>query len=267
VDSGDAGRADCTTDGADGSRWDPGLEDDSGAVLKAAGRQIKLWREAAGLKQAELGAAIGYSEETVSCVERGRRAPKPEFLDNADRVLDAGGKITAMQGDVAVARYPKKVRDLAKLEDSAVGLGAYSNHNMPGLLQTEEYSRALLAMRCPAYGEDEVDSHVTGRVAGQEVFSRRSAPLLTSVLEEMTLQRPFGGRPVLRCRLQRLLEVGRLWHVEIEVMPTDREEYAGMAGELRVLKIMDGTTVGCSEAQLTSRLISDLREVQILEMR
>ncbi|MEU1213596.1 helix-turn-helix transcriptional regulator [Streptomyces sp. NPDC005790] len=267
VDSGDAGRVDCATDGADGSLWDTGLEDDSGAVLKAVGRQVKLWREAAGLKQAELGAAIGYSEEMVSCVERGRRAPKAEFLDNADRVLEAGGRIAAMQGDVAVVRYPKKVRDLAKLEDNAVELGAYSNHNMPGLLQTEEYSRALFAMRRPAYGEDEIDSHVAGRMARQEIFSRRSAPLLTFVLEEVTLQRPIGGRSVLRRQLQRLLDVGQLRHVEIQVMPTDREEHAGMAGELRVLKIKDGTTVGYSEAQLTSRLISDLREVQILEMR
>ncbi|MET8173124.1 helix-turn-helix domain-containing protein [Streptomyces clavifer] len=267
VGGGGAGHADRTTDGADGSRWDTDLEDDSGAVMKAVGRQIKLWRESAGLRQAELGAAIGYSEEMVSCVERGRRAPKPEFLDNADRVLEAGGKIAAMRGDVAEARYPKKVRDLARLEDDAVELGAYSNHNMHGLLQTEEYARALFAMRRPAYGEDEIDGHVAARMARQKIFGRRPAPLLTFVLEEVTLRRPIGGRMVLRRQIERLLESGRLRHVEIQVMPTDREEHAGMAGELRVLKIKDGTTVGYSEAQLTSRLISDPREVQILEMR
>nr|WP_307128873.1 helix-turn-helix transcriptional regulator [Streptomyces sp. B1I3] len=235
--------------------------------MKAVGRQIKLWREAAGLRQSELGAAIGYSEEMVSCVERGRRAPKPEFLDNADRVLEAGGKIAAMHGDVAEARYPKKVRDLARLEGDAVELGAYSNHNMHGLLQTEEYARALFSMRRPAYGEDEIDSHVAARMARQGIYDRRPAPLLTFVLEEVTLRRPIGGRMVLRRQLERLLSVGQLRHVEIQVMPTDREEHAGMAGELRVLKIKDGTTVGYSEAQLTSRLISDPREVQILEMR
>jgi ribosome-binding protein aMBF1 (putative translation factor) len=54
--------------------WD----DDSGAVMRAVGRQIKLWREAAGMKQVELGAAIGYGEELVSAVERARRIPRPE---------------------------------------------------------------------------------------------------------------------------------------------------------------------------------------------
>ncbi|ADI09712.1 putative DNA-binding protein [Streptomyces bingchenggensis BCW-1] len=64
-------------------------EDDSGAVLRAVGRQIKLWREAAGMKQMELGAAIGYGEELVSAVERARRIPRPEFLDKADRIRDS----------------------------------------------------------------------------------------------------------------------------------------------------------------------------------
>lgn len=88
---------------------DQGLEeDDSGAVMRAVGRQIKLWREAAGLRQAELGAAIGYGEELVSAVERARRIPRPEFLDKADEVLGADGKIAAMKKDVAEARSRRR---------------------------------------------------------------------------------------------------------------------------------------------------------------
>ena len=127
---------DYTTDGADGPQWDSGLEDDSSAVMRMVGRQIKMWRDAARLTQAELGAAIGYGEEMVSKVERGIRVPKPEFLENSDRVLKAGGKLIALKADVAEARYPKKVRDLAKVEAEAFEIGAYGNHNMNGLLQT-----------------------------------------------------------------------------------------------------------------------------------
>jgi len=58
-----------------------------------------------------------------------------------------------------------------------------------------------------------------------------------------------------------------LRHVEIQVMPTDREDHAGMAGSIRLLKLRDGKTLGHSEGQLHSRLISDPKEVQILEMR
>ncbi|MFJ3145641.1 helix-turn-helix domain-containing protein [Streptomyces halstedii] len=262
-----AGRADCTTDGADGSSWDAALEDDSGAVMKAVGRQIKLWRESAGLRQSELGAAIGYSEEMVSCVERGRRAPKPEFLDSADRVLEAGGRIAAMKGDVAEARYPKKVRDLAKLEAEAVELGAYVNTGVQGLLQTEEYARALFQQRQPTYGADEVERLVAARMARQKIFERQPAPLLTFVQEEATLRRQVGGRMVLRRQLEQLLEIGMLGWVAIQVMPMETGEHAGLAGSLRVLKLRDGTAVGHDEVQLTSRLVSDPKEVQILEMR
>ncbi|WP_051730098.1 MULTISPECIES: helix-turn-helix domain-containing protein [Streptomyces] len=262
-----AGRADCTTDGADGSSWDAALEDDSGAVMKAVGRQIKLWRESAGLRQAELGAAIGYSEEMVSCVERGRRAPKPEFLDSADRVLEAGGRIAAMKGDVAEARYPKKVRDLAKLEAATVEMGAYASVVVHGLLQTEEYARALFGERRPAFSEDEVERLVAARMARQSIFERRPAPLLTFVQEEAVLRRPTGGKGALRRQLEHLLTVGALRHVEIQVMPTATEEHAGLDGSLQVLKLNDGTAVGHNEVQLTSRLIAEPKEVQILDMR
>lgn len=256
-----------TTDGGDESGWDPGLEDDSGPVVRAVGRQVRLWREAAGLKRSELGAAIGYGEEMVSAVERGRRIPRPEFLDKVDEAVQAGGRIAGMKGDVAEARYPRKVRNLAKLEADAIELGAYGNHNMHGLLQTEEYARALFEMRRPAYTEDQVDRQVAARMARQEIFHRKPVPTLTFVQEEVTLRRPIGGRMVLRRQLERLLEVGRLRHVEIQVMPTDREDHAGMGGELGVLKLSDGSALAYSEAQLTSRVISNAKEIQILELR
>ncbi|SCF77878.1 helix-turn-helix transcriptional regulator [Streptomyces sp. Ncost-T10-10d] len=252
---------------ADGPDWEFDVEDDSGAVIAAVGRQIRLWREAAGLRAAELGRAIGYGENQVYKVEAGKRIPKPEFLDKADEVLGAGGKLAAMKKDVAEARYPKKVRDLAKLEAGVVEMGAYAGDVVEGLLQTEEYACALYKERRPAYTEDQVDRLVAARMARQSIFERCPAPLLTFVQEEATLRRPTGGKKVLRRQLEHLLELGTLRHVEIQVMPTDTEEHAGLAGSHRVLKLSDGTAVGHNEVQLTSRLITDPKEVQILEMR
>jgi transcriptional regulator with XRE-family HTH domain len=266
VNAGESGTG-YTTDGADAPEWDLHPDDDSGAVIEAVGRQVKLWREAAGLRQAEFGSAIGYSENLVYKVEAGKRIPQAEFLESADRVLDAGGKLLAMKKDVAEARYPKKVRDLAKLEGDAVEIGAYSNHNVHGLLQTEEHTRALFDMRRPSYSEGEVDRQVAGRLARQVIFERHPLPTLTFVQEEATLRRPIGGKEVHRRQLRRLLEVGQYRHVDIQVMPNDREVHAGMAGELRLLKLSDGSTVGYSEAQLTSRVITQPTEVQILELR
>ncbi|UUU37147.1 helix-turn-helix transcriptional regulator [Streptomyces sp. CA-210063] len=240
-------------------------DEESAAVLKAVGRQIKAWREASGMRQSELGSAIGYGEEMVSSVERGRRAPKPEFLDTADEVLGAGGKLAAMKEDVERARYPKKVRDLARLEGEAVDLGAYASHHIHGLLQTPEYTRELYAMRRPPYTEDEIDRHVAARMARKTVFERVPRPQLTFVQEEVTLRRPIGGKMVLRRQLERLLEIGKLRHAVIQVMPTDREDHAGMGGSFQLLKLQDGKALGHLEVQFLSRLISDPREVQTLE--
>ncbi|MEV3892651.1 helix-turn-helix domain-containing protein [Streptomyces anulatus] len=246
---------------------DFGLEDDSGAVIAAVGRQIKLWREAAGMRAAELGTAIGYSENLVFKVEGGRRIPKPEFLDRTDAAVGAGGKISAMKQDVEEARYPKKVRDLTKLEAEAVELGSYAGGVIDGLLQTEEYARALYRERRPAYSEGDIERLVAARMARQVVFDRRPAPLLTFVQEESTLRRRTGGRMILRRQLEHLLELGQLRHVEIQVMPMEAEEHAGLGGSHRILKLKDGKTVGLNEIQLISGLITDPRQVQILEMR
>ncbi|GFH37361.1 hypothetical protein SCWH03_35990 [Streptomyces pacificus] len=72
---------------------------------------------------------------------------------------------------------------------------------------------------------------------------------------------------VLRRQLEHLLEVSALRHVEVQVMPTETEEHAGLDGSHQVLKLSDGTAVAHNEVQLTSRLVSEPREVQILEMR
>ncbi|WP_405985108.1 helix-turn-helix transcriptional regulator [Streptomyces sp. NBC_00872] len=263
----DSGSTDYTTDGADEPDWEPEGGDDSGAVIAAVARQIKLWREAAGLKQAEFGTAVGYGENQIYKLEAGKRIPRPEFLDRADEVLGAGGKLSAMKKDVQEARYPKKVRDLAKLEAEAVEIGAYLNHNIHGLLQTEEYTRALFDVRRPALSPDDQDRYVSARLARQEIFDRSPLVTLTFVLEEVTLRRPIGGRMVLRRQLEHLLEMARLRHVEIQVMPTDREDHAGMGGELQVLKLRDGSAVGYVAGQLTTRLLSDPREAQVLDLR
>ncbi|MGW3956273.1 helix-turn-helix domain-containing protein [Streptomyces sp. NPDC004752] len=243
-----------------------GDDEESAAVLRTVGRIIKTYRERKGLTQAEFGTAIGYSEEQVSSVERGRRAPSGAFLEAADRVLEAGGLLVALKKDVEQARYPKKVRDLAKLEGEAVELCAYANSVVHGLLQTPEYARALYGMRRPPYSEEEVDRLVAARLERQEIFEGQPAPVFSFVQEEVTLRRPLGGRMLMRKQLERLLEVGHRRNVEIQVMPTNREDHAGLAGPFQLLRLKEGDTVGHNEAHLITRLISHPKEIQLLEI-
>ncbi|MFE0135019.1 helix-turn-helix domain-containing protein [Streptomyces sp. NPDC059037] len=255
------------TDGTDEPGWDVDPEDESGTVI-AVGRQIRLWREAAGLGAAEFGRAVGYGENLVYKIERGKRIPRPEFLDKADKVLGAGGKIAAMKKDVAEAQYPKKVRDLAKLEAQAVELGAYSNHTIHALLQTREYTQAIFGMRRPLYSEEIIEREVGAQMARQEVIDRtKPEPVFSFVQEEVTLRRPIGGKTVHRGQLERLLDIGQLRNVEIQVMPTERDDHAGLGGSFRLFKLKGGATLGYAEVQHVSRLVTTPREVQYLEMQ
>ncbi|CAL9519938.1 helix-turn-helix domain-containing protein [Streptomyces cellulosae] len=251
------------------SGWEAGLDDaEAGAVMRAVTRQLKLWREAAGLTQAEFGAAIGYGEELVSSVERGRRIPRPEYLDAADELLGAGGKIAAMKGDVAEARYPKKVRDLKKLEAGAVELCAYNNSVVHGLLQTEAYARAVLSARRPPFSADQLDQQVAARVARQEIVNDSMAQALFSFVQcESTLRRPIGGKMVMRGQLERLLEVSAFRNVDLQVLPLNREENSGLDGSFRLLRLGDGTTVGHVEVAHISRVIAEPKEVQLLDIQ
>ncbi|MFI0939231.1 helix-turn-helix domain-containing protein [Streptomyces sp. NPDC021020] len=251
----------------DDTTSDRDWEESSTDLLKAIGRQIKLWRDRAGLTQPELGKRIGYSDETVSSVERGRRTPQPDFLDATDDATGAGGMLKDFKEDVRRARFPQKVRDLAKIEAEAVSLCAYSNHNIQGLLQTEDYARALYQMRRPLLDEDTIERYVAARVARQEIFKRWPAPILSFVQEEVTLRRPLGGRAVMRRQLERLLTLGQLRNVEIQVMPTDREDHAGMSGEILLLTPKNGPTVAHVAVQNVVRQFNDPTEVRTLEAR
>ncbi|MEU0272834.1 helix-turn-helix transcriptional regulator [Streptomyces sp. NPDC006307] len=253
---------------ADEPGWEVDPDDESGAaVVATVGRQLKLWREAAGMRAGEFGLAIGYGEDLVYKVEAGKRIPRPEYLDKADEVLRAEGRISAMKKDVAEARYPKKVRDLARMEARAVEMLAYGSHDLHGLLQTEDYARALFTMRQPPYSPDEIERAVTARVARKSVYERSPAPTLSFVLEEATLRRPLGGTMVLRRQLEHLLEVGQLRNVTLQVMPTRCEEHAGVDGGIQVLKFSDGTAVGRSAGAFNGRPVSDPKQLQVLELR
>jgi transcriptional regulator with XRE-family HTH domain len=180
-----SGEADRLNGEADEPGWDMDPDDDWGvAVVATVGRQLKLRREAKGMRAAEFGEAVGYGEDMVYKIEGGKRIPQLEFLDRADEVLGAGGLISAMKEDVARVRYPKKVRDLAKLEAKAVELLSYGSHALHGLLQTEEHAWALLRTRRPSPPEEELEQAVAARMDRRAIYQRSLAPELSFVLEE-----------------------------------------------------------------------------------
>ncbi|MEV0415251.1 helix-turn-helix transcriptional regulator [Streptomyces sp. NPDC050448] len=256
------------SDGTEEHSWSVDPDDEQGAAVVAAlGRQMRARREAMGLRVADLAAAIRYGEALIYKVEGGKRIAKPEYLDKVDDALKAGGLIRAMREDLAQVRYPKKVRELAKMEAQAVEVGAFTIQGLHGLLQTEDYARALFEMRQPAYSRDEVERGVAGRMARMSIFGRLPAPTLGFIQEEASLRRPIGGTMVMRGQLERLLELVELRNVTLQVMPMDREAHAGMEGRIELLKFADGTAVGRSEGAFNGRPVSDPKRPRTLDLR
>ncbi|MFJ2947135.1 helix-turn-helix domain-containing protein [Streptomyces sp. NPDC087226] len=234
----------------------------SAGILRVFGRQMKLCRIRAGLERAEVGARTGYSPSTITSYELGRRIPPSRFIDVVDDLLDAGGLLKEMKEEVARAQYPAFFRDAARLETEAVELWVYGTHAVPGLLQTEEYMRAVFEMWRPLLDEEAVQQRVVARLARQEVFGRRPAPLVSFVIDEAVLRRPLGGLSVMRGQLEQLLLVGAYRNVEIQIMPLNREDNAGVDGPFTVLHRDGVDQVAYLEAQGRSTIVSERAEVR-----
>ncbi|NUL07633.1 helix-turn-helix domain-containing protein [Streptomyces lunaelactis] len=247
----------------------PAEVDGTAHLFRALGKQLKVLRENAGLSQRELGVAAHCGEDLISSIERGVRTPQPDFLVRADELLAAGGVLKAAIEDVREAqakartRHPDWFRDYARAEAEAVGLLDYSNQAVPGLLQTEEYARAVFTQRRPLLDEDTIEKRVADRLARQQIFERWPAPTFSYVLEETVLQRPIGGRTLHAHQLRRLLRIGRLRTVELQVMPTDREEHASLDGSFILLTPKGRQQVAYTEIYGHPRLITDPEEVRV----
>jgi transcriptional regulator with XRE-family HTH domain len=206
---------------------------------KTFGRVLRFFRERKGMSQEALGARIGFSKSQVAMVERAERPPKDTFVPKADAELGAQGVLLEVAeeefGDLAVV--PPWTEDYLEEEKRASSIYAYQTHVIPGLLQTPEYARAVFSCNyCPPWDDDEIEKQVTKRVKRQELFSRRPAPVTSFILEESVLSRPIGGREVLKQQLLSILEVSQLRHVEVQVVPHDRETHAGLNGPMILLE-------------------------------
>ncbi|MFJ8922313.1 helix-turn-helix domain-containing protein [Streptomyces sp. NPDC102415] len=234
-------------------------------VAVAFGRQLKLLRVRSGLDRAEFGKRLGYAAQSVASFEQGRRIPQPEFVDKADRLLEAGGLLMALKEELARSQYPAFFRDMARLEAEAVTLHVYATLAVPGLLQTEAYARAVFAMRRPLLDEEMIEQRVSARMARQTIFARKPMPTLSFVVEESVLHRPVGGRSVLRGQLEQIIRHGHLRNVEVQLMPTGRTEHCGLAGPFTLIEKRDGRRMAYVEVQRDSRLYTDWAVVRDVE--
>jgi transcriptional regulator with XRE-family HTH domain len=246
----------------------PAEADGTTGLFTAVGKLLRLLRERAGVTQKELGEMVGYGPDAISAMERGVRVARPEVLVKADELLNAQGVLAAMIPEIKEAmkkartRHPEWYRSYAGLEAEAVELHFYANQGVPGLLQTENYALAVFTQRRPFLSNETIEKRVTDRLSRQQVFDRWPPPAVSYVLEEVILDRPIGGQAIFAEQLRHLLQIGGMRNVEIQVMPTCREEHPNLDSAFNLLTPKGHDQVAYTEAQGYPRLITDREEVR-----
>ncbi|MYW05310.1 helix-turn-helix transcriptional regulator [Streptomyces sp. SID3343] len=242
-------------------------DDDRPPTWRAYGKLVQLFRERAGLTQAELADAVGYSVEQVASIEQGRRPAKEAFTLAAETTLSALGVLQALQEDVDLAKLPAFFRDFALLETEALSRFAYEPLLVPGLLQTKQYAEALLRANCPPFDEETFEQHLEARMDRQTLLTRVPAVELSFLIGEAVLHCPVGGRAVLKAQFHRLLEAAQLSNVEVQIMPMSFGAHAGLNGPMVLVETIDHRRVTYIESQDESMVISDPDRVSRHELR
>ncbi|MEV6925471.1 helix-turn-helix transcriptional regulator [Dactylosporangium sp. NPDC051485] len=224
------------------------------------GKQLRELRERARLTTEDVGLQLDCSPSTISRMEGGKVGIRRSALEKLLEIYDVQDQelidtlvVLAKEGKTRgwFARYgdlPASYTRYIGLESSAIEMRDYEALVVPGMLQTEEYTRALLAAS-PGESDDAVEAHVKARRDRQLLITRAEQPLqLIAVLDESVIRRSIGGPDVMRSQLKHLADMGRVRNVTIQILPFSGGAYAGMAGSFAILKFHGAPSVVYAEA-------------------
>ncbi|SHG02198.1 helix-turn-helix domain-containing protein [Streptoalloteichus hindustanus] len=208
--------------------------------------ELRRLREAAGRTNEEVARHLGCSPSKISRIELGRRPASPGdvrlLLDfygvdgnEADALL-AMAKAAKQKGwwHVYEDALPESFQVFVGLESEASGIRTFEPLLVPGLMQTEDYARAVLLTAVGADPSD-VQRRVEVRMNRQKILQRREPVHLWVLLDEAVLHRPVGGTAVMREQLERLLAEASEPHITLQVLPFEAGAHPAMSGAFVIL--------------------------------
>jgi len=238
------------------------------------GVQLRRLREAQGITREDAGYVIRASESKISRLELGRVSFKER--DVADLLSYYGVTDEAQrEAMLALAReanypgwwhsfddvLPSWFQTYVGLEEAASLIRSYEVQFVPGLLQTEDYARALATTGNPGAPGEEIERRVHLRMTRQRLFNRSNPPTLWAVVDEGALRRPMGGRKVLRAQVERLLQHIDNPRITLQVMPFRLSGHAPDGGAFSILRFPEPDLPDIVYVeQLVSALYLDKRE-------
>jgi len=216
------------------------------------GAQLRRLRTEQGITREQAGEAIRASEWKIHRLENGQVGFKDRDIVDLLRFygVDDPADVEAL---LAMARdantpgwwhqygdvLPQWFRAFVDLEAAATLIRTYEGQLVPGLLQTEDYTRAVMrGARLPEPAED-TERRIALRLMRQTLMTRPDAPHLWAVVDEGALRRPVGGRQVIRAQLDRLIEATELPNVTLQVLPLRAGAHPALVGAFSILRFPD----------------------------
>ncbi len=213
---------------------------------------LRELRRDAGLTQDAVAARMGWHTSKLFRMENAR-SPRVDWLDVKELMEMYGVGSPHREALVQLARDARMrgwwtpYRDVftgsyVALEDESSAMRLYCPELVPGLLQTEDYARAVIRAVRPGYDEESVERRVTARLARQkELLDRPAAPDLGLVLNEAVLRRLVGGAQTMAAQLRALAEAARRPPVMLQVLPFSAGAHAALEGGFVLIKFPEET--------------------------
>ncbi|MFE1963240.1 helix-turn-helix domain-containing protein [Streptomyces sp. NPDC059479] len=237
--------------------------DPSASPLAYYGSELRRLREAAGLNQRQLGDIIFCTGSLIGQIETTHKLPTRQFSEAVDAALNTGGTFTRLLPLVLKSQLPSWFQPYADMEAMATHISTFQTQLVDGLLQTEDYARAVLG----AVAKDNLEELVAARMNRKQVLKRKTPPLLWVVLDEAVLLRPIGGREVMRNQLAHLLSFKDTKWVQIQILPLSAGEHSGLMGSFVVLRSDDNPDIAYSENYETAHATADPQAVRDRSLR
>ena len=220
----------------------PNDADRAGTPAGVFGAELRYYRTRAGLSQKDLAPRVNVSHDVISKIETGERPPAEDFAARLDAIseLDTREALTRLWDHLKKSLKQRAYgwfQEWADIEAEATALRWYEPLVVPGLLQIEDYARAILSAR-PDGNLDALDEQVAARLARQAVLERPGAPQLWCVLDEGVLHRAIGGSKVMRSQLYRLADRAEHPKTTIQVIQADGA-HAGLLAHFVVADLDD----------------------------
>jgi DNA-binding XRE family transcriptional regulator len=243
--------------------------------------EMRAMRAERGWSRAELAAQARYSESLIGMVETYQRGPTQSLAKALDRSFGTGGFTEGTPGQpgapgtfgrlwlkLRAISFPESFRPYAEIEARAAVLRAFEHSLVPGLLQTEDYARAVLSTK-PGATEAEIEADVAERLARQQILTRDepSPPRLYALLDEGILYRPVASAPAMHDQLIHLVEMSRCPHITTQVVPYTAGGHSGLLGAFIIAELPTEQSIVFMEDISGGRIAEDAAGVSEAALR